>query len=268
MKTNIALFCAFAVTMSIALSSYAAPAISISSEDKVFFDESYEFLKAVYTLDKNNQFTSINGVELFKMPTNNIYTTDYVRVVPPVVSWAKEVKTNEESRHFDHCTGFDAHSLDGSGAFPAAEIARRFYSGFRTINGYYNSARLHKAYRVVQLADGRQAMATEVIEGALESHDRYKEKYINEQIKVFHEKGIAALDRADKYVPALITHTIIYRDLETAKVVGIEYFESSLERTHQLARVRANDAALLAQGQMPKALSAYARCMLPLTKTP
>ncbi|WP_295905707.1 hypothetical protein [uncultured Bdellovibrio sp.] len=266
MKKSKFLFGLLAVTMGFAFSSQAAPQVSLTSEDKVFFDESYDLLKTVYAVDKNNRFTPARGIELFKMPTNNIYGTDYVRVVPPVMSWEKEVKTKGDTRYFDHCTGFDSNSPDGSGVFPAAEIARRFYSGFKMINGYFNSARLERAYRTVQLADGRQAMATEVIEAVIESVDRYPEKYINQQIDTYRKNGIDALDKATKRFPEFITHTVIYRDVETSKVVGIEYFESGLERTHQLAQVRMNDSALLSQDQMPKSLLAYARCMLPLAK--
>lgn len=264
MKKSRFLWGLLALTVGFGLSSQAAQSSPMTSEDKAFFDESYGLLKTVYTLDKSRRFTSVNGIELFKMPTNNIYETEYARAVPPVVSWAKEVKTSAGYRHFDHCTGFDSHSQDGSGSFPAAEIARRFYSGFKMINGYYNSARILKAYRTVQLADGRQAMATEVIEGAIEPVDRYIEQYINQQMEAYQKEGTAGLDRSAKALPQYITHTIIYRDIETSKVVGIEYFESSSEATHQLAQIRMNDGAQLAQDQMPKSLSAYARCMLPL----
>ncbi|WP_373997678.1 hypothetical protein [Bdellovibrio bacteriovorus] len=251
--------------VSLSLSSQAA-ITSLDSQDAALFDQSYSLLKKIYSVDSRGRVAAAPGIELFKMPTNDIYSTEYATVIPGVLSWQDRVKTSESTRHFEGCVGFEISSDVTVGELSAAEISRRFYSGFKNINAYFNSAKIGNASRTLTLADGGTAVATEVIEATIESVDRHQGEYYQKQMEVYHSKGKGALDKTSERVPYSITHTVIYREMQTQKVVGVEYFESSLESTHALVRTRQRDSALLTQDKIPQGLVAYGRCMLPIAK--
>ncbi|KYG63567.1 hypothetical protein AZI87_14275 [Bdellovibrio bacteriovorus] len=251
--------------VSLSLSSQAAMT-SLSSEDAVLFDRSYAFLKNIYSVDARGRIAPRPGIELFKMPTNDIYSTEYSVVIPGVLSWQERVKTTDLTRHFENCVGFEVSEEASVKELSAAEISRRFYSGFKNINAYFNSAKIHGTSLSLALAEGQSAVATEVIEATIESVDRHQNEFYQKQMEAYQNKGKAALAKTSDRVPYSITHTVIYRETKTHKVVGVEYFESSLESTHALARTRQRDSALLTQDQIPQGLVAYGRCTLPIAK--
>lgn len=251
--------------VSLSLSSQAA-ITSLNSQDVALFDRSYSFLKKIYSVDARGRIASSSGIELFKMPTNDIYSTEYAAVIPGVLSWQDRVKTTAATRHFENCVGFEI-SADGLvNELSAVEISRRFYSGFKNINAYFNSAKINDSSLSFTLAEGQSAVATEVVEATIESVDRHQDEYYQKQMEIYQSKGKGLLAKTSDRVPYSITHTVIYREAKTQKVVGVEYFESSLESTHALARTRQRDSALLTQDQMPQGLVAYGRCMLPIAK--